>query len=60
MEVKALTAQYAYTHNQILPHSSLGYRPPVPEPILPTGSLPALVPPTGLLVQEMWAGQNQP
>ena len=43
MEVKALTAQYRLTYNRIRPHSSLGYRPPAPETILPTGPIPAMV-----------------
>ena len=43
MEVKALTAQYRLTYNRIRPHSSLGYRPPAPENILPTGPIPAMV-----------------
>ena len=42
-EVKVLTAQYRQIYNQVRPHSSLGYRPPAPETILPTGSFPALV-----------------
>lgn len=39
-EVKVLTAQYRQIYNQVRPHSSLGYRPPAPETILPTGSFP--------------------
>ena len=42
-EVKVLTAQYRQIYNQIRPHSSLGYRPPAPETILPAGSFQALV-----------------
>ena len=43
-EVKVLTAHYRQIYNQIRPHSSLNYRPPAPETILPPGSFPALVP----------------
>ena len=43
-DVKVLTAQYRQIYNQVRPHSSLGYRPPAPETILPTGSFPVLVP----------------
>ena len=39
-EVKVLTAQYRQIYNQVRPHSSLGYRPPAAETILPTGSFP--------------------
>ena len=35
LEVQVLTEQYRQTCNRIRPHSSLGYRPPVPEAILP-------------------------
>ena len=34
-EVKVLTAQYRQIYNQVRPHSSIGYRPPAPETILP-------------------------
>ncbi len=43
-DVKVLTAQYRQIYNQVRPHSSLGYRPPAPETILPTGSFPVQVP----------------
>ena len=43
-EVKVLTAQYRQIYNQVRPHSSIGYRPPAPETILPAGSFPVLVP----------------
>ena len=42
-EVKVLTAQYRQIYNQVRPHSSLGYRPPAPETILPTGPFPVPV-----------------
>ena len=48
-EVKVLTAQYRQIYNQVRPHSSLGYRPPAPETILPTGSFPVLVPLTAIM-----------
>ena len=44
-EVQVLTEQYRQTYNRIRPHSSLGYRPPVPESILPADRVPVL---TGL------------
>ena len=43
LEVRVLTEQYRQTYNCIRPHSSLGYRPPVPETILPTNLVPVLV-----------------
>ena len=42
-EVQVLTAQYRQIYNQVRPHSSLGYRPPAPETILPAGSFPVLL-----------------
>ncbi len=36
LEVKVLTEQYRQTYNRIRPHSSLGYRPPAPETVLPS------------------------
>ena len=33
-EAKVLIEQWKQEYNQIRPHSSLGYRPPVPETIL--------------------------
>ena len=35
LEVQVLTGQYRRTYNRVRPHSSLGYRPPVPETIQP-------------------------
>ena len=35
LEVKVLTEQYRQTYNRVRPHSSLGYRPPAPETLLP-------------------------
>ena len=35
LEVKVLTEQYRQTYNRIRPHSSLGYRPPAPEAVMP-------------------------
>ena len=34
-EVQILTEQWRREYNTIRPHSSLGYRPPVPEAIVP-------------------------
>jgi transposase InsO family protein len=31
------------TYNRVIPHSSLGYRPPAPETFLPADPLPVLV-----------------
>ena len=39
-EVQVLAEQYRQTYNRIRPHSSLGYRPPAPETIQPSGSCP--------------------
>ncbi len=43
LEVQVLTEQYRQTYNRIRPHSSLGYRPPAPETILPENLVPVLV-----------------
>ena len=43
LEVQVLTGQYRQTYNRIRPLSSLGYRPPAPETILPKGPVPAMV-----------------
>ena len=43
VEVQVLTEQYRQTYNRIRPHSSLGYRPPAPETILPEGPVPTMV-----------------
>ena len=37
-EVQVLTAQWRNEYNHVRPHSSLGYRPPVPAAILTTSS----------------------
>ena len=42
-EVRVLTEQYGQIYNRIRPHSSLGYRPPAPEVILPSDLVPMLV-----------------
>ena len=44
-EAKVLIEQWRVHYNTVRPHSALGYRPPVPEIILP--KVPALVPPPG-------------
>ena len=43
LEVRVLTERYRQTYNRIRPHSSLGYRPPAPETMLPADTLPVLV-----------------
>ena len=43
LEVRVLTERYRRTYNRIRPHSSLGYRPPTPEALLPADPLPVLV-----------------
>ena len=43
LEVRVLTEQYRQTYNRIRPHSSLGYRPPAAETLLPTDLVPVLV-----------------
>ena len=39
-EAQVLTEDWRKEYNHIRPHSSLGYRPPVPETIMPFGSSP--------------------
>jgi|GEM_PF-1068111 len=41
-EVQILTEQWRKEYNTIRPHSSLGYRPPVPETIMPALRLVAI------------------
>ena len=43
LEVRVLTEQYRQTFNRVRPHSSLGYRPPALETMLPADTLPVLV-----------------
>ena len=43
LEVRVLIERYRQTYNRIRPHSSLGYRPPAPETVLPADTLPVLV-----------------
>ena len=43
LEARVLTERYRRTYNRIRPHSSLGYRPPAPEALLPAGPVPMLV-----------------
>jgi len=43
LEVRVLTEQYRRIYNQVRPHSSLGYRPPAPEALLPADPIPVLV-----------------
>ena len=42
LEVQVLTEQYRQTYNCTRPHSSLGYRPPVPETVLTGVPVPML------------------
>ena len=42
LEVRVLTERYRRTYNRLRPHSSLGYRPPAPEALLPAGPVPVL------------------
>ena len=42
LEVRVLTERYRQIYNRIRPHSSLGYRPPTPETVLPAVPLPVL------------------
>ena len=46
LEVRVLTERYRRTYNRIRPHSSLGYRPPAPEALLPADPVPVLAGPT--------------
>ena len=43
LEVRVLTERYRRIYNQVRPHSSLGYRPPAPEALVPADSVPVLV-----------------
>ena len=43
LEVRVLTERYRRTYNQVRPHSSLGYRPPAPEALLPADPVSVLV-----------------
>jgi transposase InsO family protein len=43
LEVRVLTERYRRTYNRVRPHSSLGYRPPTPEALLPAAPVPVLV-----------------
>jgi transposase InsO family protein len=38
LEAKVLVERWRREYNQIRPHSSLGYRPPDPEVIIPMGA----------------------
>ena len=42
LELRVLTERYRRTYNRIRPHSSLGYRPPGPETLLPADIVPVL------------------
>ena len=42
LELRVLTERYRQTYNRVRPHSSLGYRPPAPETLLPAGPVPVL------------------
>ena len=43
LEVQVLKEQYRQIYNRIRPHSSLGYRPPAPETIIPGEPVAMLV-----------------
>ena len=43
LEAQVLTERYRQTYNRIRRHSSLGYRPPAPEAILPSDLVPMMV-----------------
>ena len=43
LEARVLTERYRRTYNRIRPHSSLGYRPPAPEALLPADPVPVPV-----------------
>ena len=58
LEVQVLTEQYRKTYKRIRPHSSLGYRPPAPEPVLPADRVPLRVSLTWGVVQPPVAGQD--
>ena len=47
-EVEVLTEDWRQTYNRIRPHSSLGYRPPVPEAVLVGASNDSLPSPTAV------------
>ena len=40
LEAKVLTERWRVRYNTVRPHSSLGYRPPAPEAVLPPPPLP--------------------
>ena len=42
-EVQVLREQYKQTYNRIRPHSSLGYRPPTPQAVMPAEPFRELV-----------------
>ncbi len=42
LEVRVLAERYRRTFDRIRPHSSLGYRPPAPEALLPADPVPVL------------------
>ena len=42
LEVKVLTEQYRQTYNHVRPRSSLGYRPPAPEALIPAHPGPSV------------------
>ena len=43
LEVRVLAERYRRTYNRIRPHSSLGYRPPAPEALVPADPVPVPV-----------------
>ena len=41
--LRVLTERYRQTYNRVRPHTSLGYRPPAPETLIPADPVPVLV-----------------
>ena len=42
LEIRVLTEQYRQTCNRVRPHSSLSYKPPAPEALMPADPVPML------------------
>jgi len=43
LEVRVLTERYRRTYNQVRPHSTLVYRSPAPEALMPADPVPVLI-----------------
>ena len=59
LEVRVLTERYRQIYNRIRPHSSLGYRPPAPDTVLPAVPLPVLAGLT-LHLDQFLGGRSEP